>query len=94
MSSPRVEIYFLDGEGVRWRVHDVDYRTPGKPRVNLPPEARSTYRAFVPRSGAARVYRFLPGEPRGLTTEHLARQLAGSEYLGADPFDPTSRTPL
>jgi len=85
--TPDGRVYFTDGSGVRYRVHDVAYGPPEYPpfkmRRHPPPYATATNRYFVAADGAKRTYRFAHRESRELLVEHLDRQLRNPGYPGA-----------
>ena len=90
-------LYVTDGDGVRWRVHDVAFGPPyasqaRRHRVPLesPP---ANYRWLVNVAGVERCHRFERGESRALTPANLGRQLAAAGYPERIPFDPAPRGP-
>ena len=88
--------YFTDRDGVRWRIYDVGFGPPhaarGRWRSYPLTSASATYRRFVSADRLERCYAFGKDELRALSTEVLARQLAGAEYLPRTSFDPTTHT--
>ena len=104
MSGPLVHfdrrgeaLYVTDGDGVRWRVHDVAFGPPNSAlgrRRRVPLESpRASHRWFVSAEGVERCHRFERGESRELTAENVARQLAAAEYPERVPFGPARRSP-
>jgi len=81
--------YFIDADGVRWRIHDCAFGPPlAKPhhRKRLPLEAPGTNtRYFVNAAGDERAYTFKRSESRRLTPEDCARQFAASGYRHKGP---------
>jgi hypothetical protein len=90
-------LYVTDGEGVRWRVHDVAFGLPHAPpgkRRRVPLESpRANYRWFVSAEGVERCHGFERGESRALTPANLGRQLAAAGYPQRVAFDPSQRSP-
>ena len=86
-------VYFVTGEGSRWRVHDCVVRA-GKPvRAGLPGVQGATCRVFVAANGVKRLYHFAKGEHAWkATAAQLDRQLVGAEYLATEAFRPEERT--
>ena len=90
-------VYFTDSDGARWRVYDVAFGPPLCPplrrRAFRPPDARANYRYFVRHDGLERCHRFADGEPRELTAELVAEQLAAAAHPDPGGFDPAARAP-
>jgi len=90
--------YFVDSDGVRWRVHDCAFGPPlAKPhrRKRLPLEAPGVNtRYFVNAAGDERAYALKRGESRRLTPDDCVRQFAESGYCRKGPpySGPTSPT--
>jgi hypothetical protein len=89
--------YFIDGEGMRYRVYDVAFGPPhAKPhkRRVLPLESpTANHRYFVTAGGIVRAYRFTKGEGRLLDSERLTQQLNGAGFAALTPPDPRARKP-
>jgi len=88
--------YFVDADGVRWRVHDRAFGPPlAKPgqRKRLPLEAPGmNTRYFVNAAGDRRAYTLRRDESRRLTVDDCARQFAESGYCWQrPPFSPPTR---
>lgn len=79
--------YFIDREGVRYRVYDVVYGkpTPHKKRVVSVEHPSANTRYFVRENGETRAYIFTKNEVRALEPERLARQLAGAGFIAMTP---------
>ena len=81
------KLFFVDADGVRWRVYDAGFGPPhAKPfkrRVYELGSSRATDRIFVPKDGDRRSYHFARGDSRGLTAETLAKQLAAARLRRA-----------
>ena len=99
-AGPRVEergegVYVVDAQGAVWRVYDVCFGPPhcepGKRKRLEPPDTRANYRWFVAADGTEQCVK-LTAE-RAITPEVLARQLAGSEYVGRSDFDASRHAP-
>jgi hypothetical protein len=98
MPSPAVEhvgedLYLVDTDGRKWRVHDVHFTNFKSHRVPLG-SAKANTRYFVAADGTKRVYTFGKDTRRDLSLETLLEQLAGAGYVGVlPPFDASSRDP-
>lgn len=90
--SPRA-VYYIDGAGERWRVHDCVFEDGKLRRVGLPGTPRATRRVFVNAAGVKRLYVRTPREIWEATEAHLARQLANAGYLPTELFLPEQTTP-
>ena len=91
-AAPHVEcvgerVYFTDEAGTRWRIYDVAFGdvafgppicAPLRRHAERPPWAPANSRWFVRADGQERCHRFARGEPREVTPERLARQLAAA----------------
>lgn len=96
MQLPRIEredqtCYFVDAQGVRWRVHDCCFGPPfARPghRKRLPLEAPGTNtRYFINAEGDERAYTLTWGESRRLTPADCTRQFAESGYCWKETHD-------
>jgi hypothetical protein len=91
------QLYLIDTDGSRWRVHDVAFgpplAAPFKRRRLALGDPRATYRWFVAPDGLQRCYQWPQGSPanRSLKAATLAQQLRASEYGGRmTPAPPVS----
>jgi hypothetical protein len=81
--------YFVDADGVRYRVHDVAFgpqlAAPGK-KCAMPLESiDANHRYFITADGLARAYRFTKKEARTLSADRLQQQLNGAGFVSALP---------
>jgi len=89
--------YLVDGDGARYRVHDVafgpPFAAPGKRRT-MPLESHdANHRYFVSAGGVARAYHFTKKEDRRLSVEKLTQQLSGAGFVSTLPRASGARRP-
>ncbi len=90
--APRA-VYYIDGAGERWRVHDCVFERGRYRRVGLPGAEAATCRVFVSSAGVKRSYTRLRREIWEATEAHLARQLASAGFMPTTgPFEPKAWT--
>lgn len=86
------KLYVTDADGVRWRVHDADFRD-NKP-IPLPlgfPTAQDRW--FVAADGTRRLYAFKKQDDHSLQLLTLVRRLSISGWVSRERFDSGSVRP-
>lgn len=76
------KVYYIDPNGLRWRVYD-RVRTAKGFRADCPPTSAAIARIFVAESGAKLIYRFGTGESKEMIATMLLSQIRHSRVSSA-----------
>jgi hypothetical protein len=87
-----VRVYVEDGDGLPYRVYDVQFNDGKSKRLPLG-DATANYRVFVPESGPHRLHKFGRADDHGITEPQLERQLRSAGFAPTQKFDGSELTP-